>query len=211
MRTDDLIAELAARPWPATRPALRMAIAIITGWAVALIGFVLVLGPPLAAVAKTGTTPFALKLGYTLALTIITAALAFAAGRPGQRLSSRALLIGLPVIVIVAATALELSSTPSAGWDFLLFGSTTIHCVVSIAVSSVPVFLAVIWAFRALAPTQLRLAGFLAGLSAGAASALAFALYCEETTASFLLASYTPGMLIPAIVGALLGPRLLRW
>jgi hypothetical protein len=211
MRTDDLIAELAARPWPATRPAFRLAVAIIAGWAIALIGFVLALGPPLAAVAKTGSTPFALKLGYTLSLTIITAAVVLAAGRPGQRLGSRAMLIGLPVAVIVAATALELSSTPSARWDFLLFGSTTLHCIGSIAIASVPVLLGVIWAFRTLAPTQLRLAGFLAGLSAGAAGALAFALYCEETTASFLLASYTPGMLIPAIIGALLGPRLLRW
>lgn len=211
MRTDDLIAELAARPWPATRPAVRLAFAMIAGWAVALIGFLVVLGAPLAAAAKTGPTPFAMKLGYTLALTIIAAAIALAAGRPGQRLGPRALLITLPVAVILAAATLELVATPPANWNDLLFGSTTIHCLVSIAVASVPVFLAVIWALRAFAPTQLRLAGFLAGLSAGAAGALAFALYCEETTASFLLASYSLGMLFPAIIGALLGPRLLRW
>lgn len=211
MRTDDLIADLAARPWPATRPAFRLAFAMLTGWAVALLGFVLVLGPPFAAVAETGTTPFALKLGYTLALTVIIAAVALAAGRPGQSLRARSMLIALPLGVVLAATALEFSSTPSAGWDFLLFGSTSVTCVAAITIASVPVFIGAVWAFRVLAPTRLGLAGFLAGLSAGAAGALAYALYCKETTASFLLASYTPGMLIPAIIGALIGPRLLRW
>lgn len=211
MHTDDLIAELAAQPLPTTSPAARLAIGMIAGWAVALLGFVLVLGSPLAAVSETGPMPFALKLGYALALTLICAAIALAAGRPGQSLRPRVMLIILPVAVIAAATALELSYTPSSGWDFLLFGSTTVHCVVSIAIASVPVFIGLVWAFRILAPTQLRLAGFLTGLSAGAAGALAFALYCEEKNASFLLASYTPAMLIPAILGALIGPRLLRW
>lgn len=211
MRTDDLIADLAARPSPQMRPAMRLAFAIIAGWAMALAGSILVLGTPLAAVAETGTAPFALKLGYTLALAVITAAVTLAAGRPGQRLGSRSLLIAAPVAVIVAATAIELSATPSAGWDFMLFGSTSITCVVAITIASVPVFIGLVWAFRGLAPTRLALAGFVAGLSAGSAGALAYALYCKETTASFLLASYTPGILIPAVIGALLGPRLLRW
>lgn len=211
MRTDELIDDLAGGPWPATRPAFRLAFAMVAGWAVALAGFIVVLGPPLAAVAQTGAAPFALKLGYTLALAAITGIVTLAAGKPGQRLRSRLLLIAIPVAVILAATVIELGSTPSAGWDFLMFGSTSITCMVAIAIASVPVLVGVIWAFRALAPTQLALAGFLAGLSAGSAGALAYALYCKETTASFLLASYTPGILIPAIIGALLGPRLLRW
>ena len=91
MRTDDLIAELAGKPWPFTRPALRLAFAMLTGWIVALVGLVLFLGAPLAAVSQTGTTPFALKLGYTTALTLITAALALAAGTPGRRLGRQVL------------------------------------------------------------------------------------------------------------------------
>ena len=121
------------------------------------------------------------------------------------------MMIGLPIAIIVAATALEFSSTPAAGWDFLLFGSTSLTCVVAVSIASLTVFAGVIWAFRVMAPTRLGPAGFLAGLAAGSAGALAYALYCKETTASFLLASYTPGILVPAVIGALLGPRLLRW
>jgi hypothetical protein len=211
MRTDDLIAELAGRPWPATRPGVRLAFAMAVGWTIALVALVLMLGMPLAAVDATGTTPFALKLGYTSALAIITGTLAVATGKPGRRLGPPSLLIALPVALIAIAAMLELASTPATGWTGLMFGSTFRTCMVAITVASLPVFAAVIWSFRALAPTRLALAGFVAGLSAGAAGAVAYALYCPETTASFLLVSYTPGMLIPALIGAALGPHLLRW
>lgn len=211
MQTDDLIIELAARPWPATRPAIRLGFAMILGWAVAMVGFVLVLGPPMKAVTLTGTTPFALKLGYSLALAIVTAAVALAAGRPGQRVGPRLLLIAVPVAVVATAAVLELKSAPPTSWRDLLFGSTSLTCITAISIASVPVFIAVMWAFKALAPTRLTLAGMVSGMSAGAAGAVAYALYCKETTAAFLLASYTPGILIPALIGALLGSRLLRW
>lgn len=211
MRTDDLIAELAAKPWPATRPAIRLAFAMTVGWVAALAGLIIALGAPLAAVGETGAMPFALKLGYTTALTFITAALALAVGKPGQRLGPRLLLVGLPVAIIAGAATLELASIPLTAWDGLMFGSTFTTCVSAISIASLPVLAAVIWAMRVLAPTRLMLAGFISGLSAGAAGAVAYALYCPETTASFLMASYTPGILIPAVIGAVLGPRLLRW
>jgi hypothetical protein len=98
-----------------------------------------------------------------------------------------------------------------AEWPALLFGSTFLRCLTAVSLASIPILAAMLWAYRILAPTRLPLAGFLAGLSAGAAAAVAYALYCTETTASFLIGSYTPAILVPAIVGALLGSRLLRW
>jgi hypothetical protein len=211
MRTDDLIANLAGRPSPAARPAARLAAAVFCGWLLALAGMVAVLGPPLAAVPDTGATPFALKVGYTVALAALAAFAALAAGRPGQRVAPRLLMVGLPVLLIGAAAVLELASAPRASWDGLMFGSTFETCFLAISLASIPLFAAIAWAFRSLAPTQPALAGMLAGLSAGAAGAVAYAAYCPETTASFLLVSYTPGIIGPAIAGALLGPRLLRW
>lgn len=211
MRTDDLIAELAARPWPATRPTVRMIFAIFAGWAAALAGMALFLGPPLAAVANTGVTPFALKLGYTLALTALAARAALAAGRPGQRLWPSAAMIGAPVGLILMAASLELSQAAPSQRHDMMFGTTFQSCVLAISLASVPLFASLVWAFRVLAPTRPALAGFLAGLSAGAAGAVAYALYCPETTASFLMASYTPGILLPAAAGALLGRTFLRW
>ena len=67
------------------------------------------------------------------------------------------------------------------------------------------------WAYREMAPTRPAVAGLLVGLSAGAAAAFAYALYCPETTASFLLAAYTPGAVLAALAGMAAGPKLLRW
>ena len=211
MRTDDLIADLAARPLPDVRPAVRLALAIVAGWSVAMLVLIALRGSPLAAVAETGVTPFALKLGYSLALTAVAAAAALASGRPGQSPWHRASLMALPIAVIGIAAVLELQSVSSREWPEMLFGRSFLGCVAAISLASLPVFGALLWAFRSLAPTRPAVAGFLAGLSAGAAGSVAYALYCDETTASFLLVSYTAGVLVPALGGAIVGPRLLRW
>ena len=86
-----------------------------------------------------------------------------------------------------------------------------ISCPWIIAVLSLPAFAAAFWAMQGLAPTRLRLAGASAGLVAGAAGALVYTFYCPELAAPFLGVWYALGMLIPTALGALLGPRLLRW
>ena len=133
------------------------------------------------------------------------------AGRPGLRLAPRFGLTLLPLAVLAIAAGTELASSAPAEWPALLFGSTLLRCLTAITLASLPILAAMLWAYRILAPTRLRLAGFLAGLGAGAAAAVAYALYCPETTASFLVGSYTPAILVPAVAGALLGSRLLRW
>jgi hypothetical protein len=80
-----------------------------------------------------------------------------------------------------------------------------------IALLSIPLFAAAFWAMNAMAPTRLGLAGAASGLVAGAGGALVYALYCTEMAAPFIAVWYLLGMLIPAALGALLGPRLLRW
>jgi len=45
----------------------------------------------------------------------------------------------------------------------------------------------------------------------GAVGALVYSVHCPEQAAPFIGFWYLLGMLIPTAVGALLGPRLLRW
>jgi hypothetical protein len=86
-----------------------------------------------------------------------------------------------------------------------------LQCLVSIPALSVPAFALTISAIRSLAPTRLAGAGAASGLVAGAVAAFAYALYCDEMQAPFLAVWYVLGMALPALVGAMLGPRLLRW
>ena len=64
---------------------------------------------------------------------------------------------------------------------------------------------------KGLAPTRLALAGAMAGLVSGAGGALLYALYCTEMAAPFLGIWYVLGMSIPAAIGAVVGPWVLRW
>ena len=80
-----------------------------------------------------------------------------------------------------------------------------------------PAFLAIVAAVVALrgkarlAPTRLTLAGALAGLFAGGMGAFVYAFHCPETAAPFVALWYSAGILLTTALGALLGPRLLRW
>ena len=68
-----------------------------------------------------------------------------------------------------------------------------------------------LWALRGAAPTRLALTGAGAGLLAGALATLAYALHCPEMAAPFMAVWYVAGMAIPTALGAVLGPRVLRW
>jgi len=57
----------------------------------------------------------------------------------------------------------------------------------------------------------LRLTGAAAGLAAGASAATLYGLHCPEVSALFVLIWYSLGMLVAAAIGALAGPRVLRW
>jgi hypothetical protein len=107
--------------------------------------------------------------------------------------------------------AVTLAGAQRELWDEMVFGRTWRSCPLLIALLSVPLFVAVVWAMKGLAPTRLRLAGAAAGLLAGAAGALIYCLHCPELAAPFVGTWYLLGMLIPTSVGALLGPWLLRW
>jgi hypothetical protein len=211
MHTEQLIEQLAASRPPRARPRLRIAAAVTGGWLLALAGLLIVFGLPLQEVDHTGMAPLAVKLGYALALACLSAAAAMASGRPGSSVGKPVALIAVPVALLLVIAALELTSASTAARPAMLFGSEYASCVVSVALASVPVLLGLLWAFRILAPTRLAAAGFLIGLTAGSAGAAAFALYCHETTAAFLLAAYTPAILIPAAIGALAARPLLKW
>jgi hypothetical protein len=106
---------------------------------------------------------------------------------------------------------LQWSRTPADGLRHLVMGDSAMVCPGLIAAVAAPVFVTLFWAVRGLAPTRLRLAGALSGLTAGGLGALIYCLHCPESGAPFVAIWYSLGILAPCLAGALLGPRLLRW
>jgi len=154
---------------------------------------------------------FWIKLGFVGALLLAGAFASIRFSRPGARVDSVPTFIGLPILIMWILAAFALITADADQRMDLLLGKTWSVCPFLIAMLSIPVFVAVIWAMKGLAPTNPRQAGFSAGLLSGATAALVYCLHCPESSAPFIGLWYSSGILIPAIFGASMGRRLLQW
>ncbi|MCC2632887.1 MAG: hypothetical protein K0S48_773 [Ramlibacter sp.] len=213
MKTDDLIALLAAEAEPVPRRAARRRLAwamaaalpLSVAWMAAFYGvrpgLVAGLSDPMAWIKML--LPAAVGLGGF----VLTERLA----RPGVPVRSAWLAIAAPLLLLWAlGLAAWTTAAPEARAD-LLFGRTWRTCTINIAAIALPLFAAAIIALRGLAPTRPALAGAAAGVLAGGVGAAVYALHCPELAAPFLAVWYVLGMAVPAVAGAALGRVLLRW
>ncbi len=212
MKTDDLIAMLASDAG-AVAPQVwqrRFALALGAGLIGATLLMLLLLGvrPDIADAVQLPM--FWVKLAFPAALAAGALLAAVRLSRPGVAIDRAGSLLAAPVLAIWVLAALALLSAPEDR-AMLIWGETWAACLVNIPMLSVPAFIAVFWVMKTLAPVRPVLAGAAAGLLAGALSAVAYALHCPELAAPFIGLWYLLGMLIPAALGAAVGPRLLRW
>ena len=154
---------------------------------------------------------FWIKVGFVVSLAGTSLLAASRLSRPGAQVDRALKAIAIPVVIMWAIATFVLFDAVPAHREKLFFGETWASCPLLITMLSVPGFISVMWAVKGLAPTQPRLAGFAAGLSAGATAALVYCLHCPEIGAPFVAFWYLLGMLIPAVAGAWLGSSLLRW
>jgi hypothetical protein len=131
--------------------------------------------------------------------------------RPGMRVGFVWAALATPVLALWLAAVVVLFRAAPEQRMGLMMGGTWIVCPLSIAMVSLPLFITTFWCMKQLAPTQFMLAGASAGLLAGALGAMVYALHCPESAAPFLGIWYVLGIAIPTAIGALLGPRILRW
>jgi hypothetical protein len=213
MKTDDLISMLAREAQPSARPTYVNRLGVALAAAIALSGLLmlLVLGlrPDLAPAAHLPM--FWAKMTFPTVIAVPTIWACWRLAHPGirTRYASVAIIVATAAMAFLAAVTL-VQAAPGARAE-LIFGNTWKSCLVNIAWLSLPVFGALLWMMRNMAPTRHRLAGAACGLAAGGVAAAVYALHCPELAAPFVALWYTLGMSIPTAAGAALGPRLLRW
>lgn len=134
-----------------------------------------------------------------------------AASRPG-RSPAPGLIAGgtLIALLLLAGLANFALASPESRMDVLM-GYSIGQCLPLVVLTALPVFAGSLLVLRRMAPTRLHLAGLAAGLFAGAAGAAVYSLSCNEASLTFLAVWYQLAMLAVAAIGALAGPRLLRW
>ncbi len=215
MNTDVLIAELSSglRPVPrgATRTLLRKGLitgAVVTG---VVVLFWPSLGPRPDMALAVMTASFWIKLLYTASI----ASLGFVAldrlSRPDAAKLHWARLLWPPVAALAAIAAMRWAAAPAGDSRAFWMGSSWWQCPAYVAALALPVFVGLMWAMSRLAPTRLGAAGAAAGLVSGATGASIYALHCTETSPGFVLLWYSLGLGAATLLGAAVGPRLLRW
>ncbi|WP_322055103.1 DUF1109 domain-containing protein [Paraburkholderia bannensis] len=213
MKTDDLITLLSTGVTRVDRKAAlrRFARALPLGLAGSLILVAIVFGVRRDLMDVAQTPIFWAKITFPLAVAIAAALTVSRLGRPGVRGGYAWALVAAPFVVVWLAGWATLDTAAPAERVPLMLGLSWRTCPFNILLLSVPTFVAVFWAAKGLAPTRPRLAGAAAGLFASALATIAYCVHCPEMSPAFWSIWYAIGMLLPAAIGAWLGPRLLRW
>jgi len=213
MDTEALIRELAQDVQPVSPNAVgkRVAAGLLAGAVatVVLIGWWLGFRPDFD-LAMRGYS-FWIKWIYSGTLAACAVAATLQLARPEPAPLRWLWLLGVPVVALAAIGIYEMAHVPSSDWLAMWLGRSWKQCPWIVLRLSVPIFIGLLWSYRRLAPTRLRLAGAVAGLAAGACAATLYCLHCPEASAIFVLTWYTLGIGLAAAIGALLGPHLLRW
>ena len=188
-----------------------MLLGLSLGAAVSLAVVVAVYGvqPDLISVAHGG--PLAMKACYTLSLAAIAGSMLMPMLRPGNPVPDRRSLFVLPVLLLAGGALLQTATTSSADAASLWLGSSWQRCLLRILSLSIPIFAGACWAIRRQAPLRLHATGALAGFVSGGIAAALFALACTENGVGFALVWYTLGIAVSTVVGAMIGPYVLRW
>jgi hypothetical protein len=213
VQTTDLIDQLAVdlRPTPPRAAWKSLFIALSLGLVVDLGAACVSFGMGKDFVNMLLTSSLWMKWAYALGVSAAAFSLCARLARPEGAPGALPFLLGVPFLVLGSIALIEVAGVPVDERHALWLGRTALMCPLIIGALAIPIFVAALWALRTLAPTRQRLAGFSAGCLAGAAAAGLYAIHCNETAAAFVVSWYTAGILLPALAGVFIGPRVLHW
>jgi hypothetical protein len=206
---DSLVRDL--KPVPRHALERRFALAILPALAVSLLLMLIVLGLRTDMAQALMLPVFWIKSAYNALLAIAAFAAVYRLSRPD---GSEGRFFGIAAAIILALAvmaAVQLALSPAASYPVLVLGSSALHCPLLIFAFAMPILIANTWVLRGGAPSNLGIAGFIAGIAAGASGAWVYSWFCTENGLPFVTLWYSLGILLTGAIGALLGPRLLRW
>lgn len=213
MNTDEFINLLStgippAKEAPAAR---RFAVAIIVASIGSLILMLRVFGlrPDLSTASHS--LLFWAKLAFPIIVGVGSLLAAARLSRPGAKVGAGWTVTTTPIALVWLSGLWIVATTASGSRLPAMLGHSWRSCPFNILLLSAPGIAAILWAVRGLAPTRLRLAGAISGLSASSIATVAYCLHCPEMNPAFWSIWYVLGMALPAVLGTLIGPKMLRW
>jgi hypothetical protein len=152
-----------------------------------------------------------LREGMLLLLGFASLAAVVASARPGVGQSSTGWRWALAAASLFPLTSIALAMTTEGFPLDVLFSVDGPWCL-GISLSGGLLIGAglTVW-LRGGAPTALNRIGWLVGLTSGSFGAFAYGLHCPSITVFYVGLWYTGAILLCALVGRLIVPRLIRW
>jgi hypothetical protein len=211
VKTDDLINLLAEDAPVRMRLGRALIYASIVGIVVSIAVLLSTIGIRHNMATAIETTRVLFKVGETFLLAVLAGRLVFQIGRPAAPLKFRSWSLILPAALLLIAVFTEIVVIPPGSWQTRLVGSYAAYCVMFIPLLSIAPLVGFLIALRQGAPENPGLAGAVAGLASGAIAAAIYAWHCPDDSPLFLATWYSLAITFVALVGYLLGRRLLRW
>jgi len=213
MKTDELISMLSTNiePVKSERLVVMLIVSLSVGAAIAICIMMGMFGTPAAAFRGEHVVLQAFTLLFTLGLVVAGSRLLVKSARPGQSARGPLVAIGMLFLTFLTAACAALIAAAPAAWGDMVFGPQWSSCLLCIPLFALAPFAALFWAVSRGAPTHLARAGGAAGLVAGALGATVFALQYPSASIPFVVFWYGGLIIACSAIGALLGPRLLRW
>jgi hypothetical protein len=212
METDQLIRSLAADNPHRTRPVgFVLTLALLLAAPVSVAIFLTELGVRPDVMTAMRNPFFDLKFAVTLGLAIPAIAVSLHLSRPEASLRGWAWLLLIPVGLLVAGIAGEMMMPQRLPMMTRLIGSNYLICLTSIPLMALPLLAAALAGLRHGAPTRPAVAGAIAGLLSAGLAATLYASHCTDDSPLFVATWYTIATALVAAVGALAGPRVLRF
>ncbi|MEJ7686524.1 MAG: DUF1109 domain-containing protein [Variovorax sp.] len=213
MKTDELVALLAAGAQPVPRRAAtrRLALAMAIGLPLSIALMLFEYGVRRDLVQTMFWPMFWVKLAIPACMAVASFLVVQRLARPGVRVRGAWAGLAAPVLLLWVLAVVVWMDAPAGERAAMGWGQTWRTCVFNIAAISLPLFVAAMVALKGLAPTRPALAGAAAGALAGSVGSAVYALHCPELAVPFLAIWYVAGIALPVLAGAAIGQRLLRW
>ena len=198
---------------PAAPPVTTLTAAAMVGAAFALVLTIAYLGvrPDLAAALTGHDHVIFAKLLFALGVIAAALPVLLDLSIPGRRPGGKMLIVFIPFAAIAIFAGLEVIMLPVREWLHPIEHGSWFECLWKIPALSVPAFAVLALALRRQAPTSLVRTGAYLGLASGGIGMLGYALHCHDDSVTFVAIAYSLAVLMMAIFGAVIGPRVLHW
>lgn len=215
MRMEDLVVRLSQEePRPKRwAPAMALTIAALATSVIVVVFSALWLAPRADLVTALTANDHTVLWKFVFAFGVVVTALPLVRDltTPGRTAGIASLIALLPFAIVAVLGLRELVMLPRTELRQLLTHASWGACLWQVPLLSIPAFAIFVVLARRLAPTNLRRAGAYIGVMAGGIGAVGYALHCGDDSMLFVATAYTLAIGEMAFLGALLGPRLLRW